>query len=331
MTLNLSQMNICICGSRLMIVKRPEGIILSLFTAVIFIIVIYHYSYSFFIIGDTEEYQFNFLQIESNPYPYGIEFIMPIVMSLIRYIGGDFRDFIFFSLTLWVPIVCWFAYLSVRKPIFLLTVFFFSSPWFIDNAAFLIRQYYAAYFFLFFIFSEKTSNKVLFFLLSVFSHLSSIIWLLGYTIIFIRIAKRKKILVTIFIFSMACFFISSQVFSLFIQLVNTISTYGLPDVFARKIAFYNSDMNSVQVGLFRMSLSLIILTISFLILYLINLDEKKMNFISFIFFNASFFLMFSWNIVSASRLGFWSYYFSVPILCFLINYILELTPKKRSV
>ncbi|PTT56603.1 hypothetical protein DBR13_05190, partial [Aeromonas sp. HMWF015] len=48
---------------------------------------------------------YNFNEIHQYPFPYGVEVITPLIMWVVSFFGGDFRDFIFICLAIWTPMI----------------------------------------------------------------------------------------------------------------------------------------------------------------------------------------------------------------------------------
>ncbi|EAT8922683.1 EpsG family protein [Salmonella enterica] len=320
-------------GKILMINKNQyKGyyLILSFFLTLIFALRFFYFShYEILLVSDTLEYYNNFSDIENDLFPYGLEILMPILMFFIKAIGGNFYDFLFFVLTLWLPLIFIIIYRSCYNPLFFIIVFYFLTSFFYMNAVLIIRQYISGVFFIYCMLFAYQHKKISLFLafLSILSHSYAIVWLIVVGRWFRNFITNKIILSVIIPISL--FAVSFSFSSYQLQSVSSfLLQYNMPGLLQRKIQYYNNNNDPVESV---SNISLILVDIIF-ILSIINLLKQKNEFVlklsSLLIFNSFCFIMLGSNIVSASRFGFWSYYFSIPSLVILLYYCLNLVKDK---
>lgn len=294
----------------------------SLLFISIYIAVCFIHSNSFIFMSDTLQYQQRYDEINNILLPYGIEFVVPIIMYTVRFLGGDFRDFIFFSLMLWLPILFYgWRYIGL---LFIIISVFFLSRFFVDNSTLLIRQYYAALFYIMWVFIDKKKSflRNIMALLAVTSHLSAIFW------IFLSLEwVRKKLssiyfIIPIFVFVVIVFFIKVDFISPFINFILGISDSINISELTRKVSFYSSeeleDILPVKPTLLYLSLFIFIVACVFNILKIENgaiLPRCELLLIM----QSALIIIFKDNVVLANRIGFFPYFFSIPILVFYFS------------
>lgn len=290
---------------------------------IIFIFVSYVFSLNFEVKGDTQEYLHAFNLIEFIPFPWGLEFVTSGIMWFINFIGGEFRLFLFVCLLMWSPVV-FYAVLSAKNNTILFLIYiFFLLPIFMGNVLFLIRQFHAALFFLFFIFYINKSNGhklTSFFLmfLSIFSHISAVLWIVLFSKR-VRVFLGNPICAFFIVFiSFLIFFMQVDVITLLVGfLTDLFSILGF-DVIGRKLLFYSSgeSLNVSSVGYPFIVLSFCTVFFSMFLLVKYRTDNP----IFLLALTQSLLLIvFSDNVVAGNRFGFFSYYFSLPLIVFLIS------------
>lgn len=298
----------------------------SLLFITIYIAVCFIHSNNFDFTSDTLQYQQRYDEINKVLFPYGIEFVVPIIMYIIKFLGGDFRDFIFFSLMLWLPVLfCGWRYIGF---LFIVISVFFLSKFFVDNATLLIRQYYSALFYIVWIFIDKKNsllrNTVA--LLAVTSHLSAIFWI----VLSLECVRKRfssiYFIIPIFFLVMVIFFIKVDFISPFINFILGISDAINISEITRKVNFYSSeeseDILPVKSTLLYISLLIFIVTCIFKILKIERgaiLPRCELLLIV----QSALIIVFKDNVVLANRIGFFPYFFSIPILVFYFSMIMR--------
>lgn len=304
---------------------------------VIFMSILFSCSYIFIsiwhvenvvLIADTLEYKYNFDFIYSDPFPYGIEIIVPSIMYFVKSLGGDFKGFMLLSLLVWLHMVI-YAVFSVKKSLFFIIVpFFFMSFVFLNNSTFLIRQYYSAFFFIIWLFrkNKKDILSCILVLLSCMSHISSIVWFIVCTRFFMRILYRKYIVGTFFIFVLTSLLSGFSFFSYFIDKMVFFSSMVNLNEINRKVAFYVGDntVNVLPVPLLPLLIAIFLFLLSTYTIYKIRTLNTVSTYMSclcsLIFFQSGIFILLKDNLIMANRVGFFSYYFSIPAVCILLSF-----------
>lgn len=278
----------------------------------------YNWSQSIPITKDTLEYQYNFNDIFNKPFPYGIEFIQPLFMYIIKALGGGFRDFIYASYLLWLPVIIHLAK-SIKKPYNFIVLMFFFSDYFGLNAAFLIRQYYSAVFFLCYLYLYSKGNKLYYFfiLLSLFSHLSSLTWFIVSSNCFVNSIKSKCKFFIFFIMVMIFSYIN--IFEITIAFFEKLTQYIDFDVINRKLFYYtlNENKHDVNVPLKYFLFAFFSFFISYYALIKLDYCNKiYLKILSIIMMQSFFIIIFHENLILANRLGFFVFFFYVPSILY---------------
>ncbi|WP_219927969.1 hypothetical protein, partial [Aeromonas sp. HMWF015] len=81
------------------------SLLLAIINVIVYISFCGYFSMNSDFHGDTIEYMYNFNEIHQYPFPYGVEVITPLIMWVVSFFGGDFRDFIFICLAIWTPMI----------------------------------------------------------------------------------------------------------------------------------------------------------------------------------------------------------------------------------
>lgn len=283
--------------------------------------------------GDTLEYMYNFNEIQQYPFPYGVEFLTPIMMWVVSYLGGSFRDFIFICLLFWTPIVFLLGYYSRSNFLFIGVFFYFLTPLFIDNAVFLIRQYNAALFYILFLLynKRKDPSKLVSFgllLLSFSSHLSSVFWFMISNKITVRFFKHRLVFFIVFfpliLLALSGVDIISWVVDLIFKIANLFDFYEIN----RKLMFYSSSEYDAVAKVSNLA-ELIAFLLLFLSGYLFFLSQRNNGFIFFVFVQAMLVVLLKNNIAMANRFGFFAFYFSIPIFIVLVYHFKNIWIEKK--
>lgn len=293
------------------------GLVISLFFVSLYVIFAYYWSINIEIVSDTQEYFYFFQNIQNEIYPIDGEYFTFLFMWIINILGFDFREYIFFNSCLWIPFVFFMFYkgsnLEASKVnlIFFLIGLTFLLPHFFINLSYLIRQMNGFLFFLYFVvFGRGVFLRLLFFSLSITSHMSSML----YFIVFNKFS-------TIFIIKFKYYFF---ILVLLLKLTNFIDYFAdylfrltLNDALDRKLAILDS------VG-FNFNLTFVI--INFIIVFLIffiNFDNLKTiqykKIVCFVYVNSLVYILFSDNPILANRMAFSSFFFILPSLLIVVK------------
>lgn len=299
-------------------IKKILKILFTAFVISVYFCLSYNWSQSIPITKDTLEYQYNFNDIFNHPFPYGIEFIPPLFMYIIKLLGGDFRDFIFFSYLLWLPIIIHLS-ATIKKPLNLVILIYFFSDYFSLNAAFLIRQYYSAIFFLCYLYLYSKDNRLyyIFILLSLFSHLSSLIWFIISSNRFINFIKSRRKFFIFSIIVIILFYIDT--FETIIDIFEKLTQYIDINEINRKLFYYTQDKNKSDLNV-PLKYSFFAFFSFFISYYtLIKLEHcsnTSLKALSIITMQSFFIIIFHENLILANRLGFFVFFFYVPSILY---------------
>lgn len=282
------------------------------------------YSYTQSITGDVKNYYDIYQHIMVEPYPFGNEVILPLLMSIANYCGLSYYDFTFFRLLLWgIVIFNWSRHLN-KKGILVVFVFFvsFCIPPFLNSMIFLARQSLSLFFCFLALQYNNKIVKTIFITCMVCSHFGSFIWLFALFGIGARFVNSKKFIFTIIIMLMFNYFMKTDAASLLIKLL-TGDILPIPslirDLYAAKLGFYLYDQGDIKTSLSLYSTAIIFCTL--LILY-ISINKYRNGFndkIIYLYLLSSMLLaIFYSNDVLANRLGMASYFMVIPFFIFFI-------------
>lgn len=295
---------------------------LSLLFISIYVAVCFIHSNSFLFMSDTLQYQQRYDEINNILLPYGVEFVVPSIMYTVKFFGGDFRDFIFFSLILWLPILFYgWKYIGF---LFIIIAVFFLSRFFVDNSTLLIRQYYAALFYIMWIFMDKKNSclRITIALLAITSHLSALFWI----VLSLEWVRKKLVniyfIIPAFVFVVVVFFLKVDFISPFINFFLSISDSISVSELTRKVNFYSSEESEnilpVKPTLLYFSLFIFMVTCVFNVLK-IDKGEFLPRCELLLIVQSALIIIFKENVVLANRIGFFPYFFSIPILVFYFS------------
>lgn len=308
--------------------KNIEFFLSFLFTLLYVLACIWHVE-NVNIVSDTLEYKYNFDEIYSVPFPYGIEIITPLIMYCLKVSGFDFNLFLLFSVLIWLPIVI-YCVSNIKKSLFFAVApLFFLSFLFLNNASFLIRQFYAAFFFVIWLGRNKKLDLAGLFLiiLSSLSHLSSIVWFLASSGIVVRICCNRYILIFCSSFVLYALIIGFNFFNYFLDFILNFSSMVDFVELNRKVGFYLDGQNGAgsKIPILPLLIAILQFSISTYLLYK-NKERKResstLSFIGLVYFQSVCFLILNDNFIMANRVGFFTYYFSIPVVCALL-YLLK--------
>ncbi|HDZ8963316.1 TPA: EpsG family protein [Aeromonas dhakensis] len=308
------------------------SLLLAIINVIVYISFCGYFSMNSDFHGDTIEYMHNFNEIHQYPFPYGVEVLTPIIMWVVSFLGGDFRDFIFVCLVIWTPIVFLLGLYSRSNFLFIGVYFYFLTPLFINNAVFLIRQYNAAFFYIFFLLysNRKDTTKSVSFgllLLAFLSHLSSVFWFVISNKITIKFFKNRVIFFIVFSPLILLALSGVDIISWVVDLMFNISNLLDFSEINRKLMFYRSSEYEAVSKVNNLA-ELIAFSLLFFSGYLFLLSKKNDGFYFFVFSQALLVVLLKDNIVMANRFGFFAFYFSIPILMALIYLFKKLELEK---
>lgn len=293
----------------------PIRLLLIFAFSYLYILAIYNHTLlsPFKLESDYFQYYELYNSIDYNHDRFGTEIITPLIFNFSKEIGLNYYQFNLIFGFIWLaPII----YLSNKIKTIYLTLFLSSFFfYFINNYAFLFRQYLAFLFFIPFVFSH-TRKRWLFFVISILTHLSSLFFLF-----FSWLQFKKRI-----IYFIICFI------SIFIMILN-FNGYGFsktltdlipythlisPDL-QRKLSLLLRLENNVDPGGWKISL---LLSITILLHSIFITDDKeKFSILRAFFFSAIAALIFSDFKILSNRLGFIAYYFSIPYFFLVLSNI----------
>ncbi|HHW4400478.1 TPA: EpsG family protein [Aeromonas hydrophila] len=308
------------------------SLLLAIINVIVYISFCGYFSMNSDFHGDTIEYMYNFNEIHQHPFPYGVEVLTPIMMWVVSFLGGDFRDFIFVCLVIWTPIVFLLGLYSRSNFLFVGIYFYFLTPLFINNAVFLIRQYNAAFFYIFFLLysNRKDTTKSVSFgllLLAFLSHLSSVFWFVISNKITIKFFKNRVIFFIVFFPLILLALSGVDIISWVVDLMFNISNLLDFSEINRKLMFYRSSEYEAVSKLNNLA-EFISFSLLFFSGYLFLFSKNNDGFYFFVFSQALLVVLLKDNIVMANRFGFFAFYFSIPILMVLIYLFKKLELKK---
>ncbi|MFQ1802254.1 EpsG family protein [Aeromonas veronii] len=282
------------------------------------------YSYNQALIGDVKNYYDVYQQIGYEPYPFGSEVFLPLLMSLANYCGLSYYDFTFFRLLLWGWVILSWSDNLKKKGVLVVCIFFvsFCIPPFLNSMIFLARQSLSLFFCFLAMQFRSRIVKSIFVICMLFSHFGSVFWLLAILGVGVGFVNSRK-----FIFSIICIltinvFLKTDAASLLIHFL-TSDILPIPsiikDIYSAKLGFYLYDQGEIKTTL---SLySTMIIFISLLILY-VSIDKVRSVFcgkVIYLYLLSSMFLaLFYSNDVLANRLGMASYFMVIPFFVFFI-------------
>lgn len=236
---------------------------------------------------------------------FGSEIFLPFAFNFSNRLGLDFYSFVFVFGFFWLlPILAISKKIKTKYLAFYFSFFLF---YFVNDYAFLMRQYFAFLFFLAYLYLNNNS-RYLFLLLAITSHISALLFLVFSLINF----KNRKAYYIVFIIAVAIFILnlSGVGFSNILTVVSKsdIGSYDLQ----RKLGLVERLNSDVEPGGFKNYIILIIsMSIHMTYLYL---GGKNNKLLLVFFFGAVISLLFSDFKILSNRFGFSAYYFSLPYL-----------------
>lgn len=299
----------------------------SIFFSIVFFYFSYKESQNIYLYDDTLQYYYAFLNIRSNPFPYGVEIITPIYMQIVSFLGLSFYQFIFICYLSWLPILIWFIYQAKKRPLLIFVPLFFLTHFFYDNAAFLVRQYLSCVFFFIYVYlHNKNSNyKYCFFIISFFTHISSVILFLIYYLVnflFFRLNVSIRVCSIVISFIVTLSLLSGiDLSQVIIKIIlSNMDKINLDDLM-RKALYYNSDdlSSSTNINV------LILIVAQFYLVTLLLIFNKISNIkvlkaLLFFYVNIFLFLMLRNTVVLSTRVGFLSFYFVIPSFIIILSF-----------
>lgn len=305
--------------------------------SLLFILISFYLTYNMELIGDNQNYYNIYNNINDDPFPFIFEFITSFLMLLSKKIGLDYFTFSFIKILLFIPAIIILDYKLLKKKPFLSTLFLISFlyPPFIDMMIFLTRQSLSINFLIFSIVAKKNTAKYIWYIVSIFTHISSIIFLpaLLFTSIIYSFFKNKIIMLLILVNIFIGYFYKISLVDFVFYIFNTFGDYMpsfLQDNISRKIGFYSIYNSEDFDPLSTLRLIFIILT---LIIFILTKNNKFHNNITQVKFLCTWWisiLLFSFlltNNMMATRTGFFSYYFCISIFIISISYLTKKNQK----
>lgn len=251
---------------------------------------------------------------------FGLEVVTPILFFLAKKLGLNFYDFVFvYSVFYLIPILILSNYIKIKFRIF---YFLFFIIWFVPNNTFLLRQYLSFYFLiLYFNFhnDHKYTGRALL-LLSILTHLSAIMfWVFS----LINIKKRSGYLMLSGA-SVVLYFLQITVFTWqesMMKLLLWLASFDLGGDFNRKIIGQISSMQVDElIGVSSILNSSVICLAATLHSVIIFKHGETSKLMKVFFITAIINLMFASLAVFSNRVGFVSYFFSIPYLMLVLSH-----------
>lgn len=275
------------------------------------------------IVGDTERYHGYYMNLAYEPYPFKLEFVVNIFMHLSSILGGGFSFFVFIVFALWSGVVYWLCLRSFTSPLFFIMMLFFFTPYFFDNAVFLIRQYICVVFFIYAVFTRSRVVSLILAFLSLGSHSFFLyLWLVSRS----RVSKM--------IFSTASRVVGG-VLLIAVMLLHIDVGGVLVKTMYNSLGGMSWAIDRKLVGMMELvgekdyALSPLVVGINFLVLLMFvfrggkAVDEASpiRSLLSISLFSSFLFFIFLGLPVLANRLAFVTYFLSVPSLFFCMYYL----------
>lgn len=291
------------------------------FLVLSFYIVACFYSVYFVdISSDTLHYLNNYNNIAQNPYPFGYELGLSILMWLCSFVGMSFDWFLITTLMLWVPFIYVFTNRYVDNVVMLLSSLFFITPFFIENALFLIRNYVALSLFISAMVVCGNLKRYTLLAMSVITHFSIIILVILLSKhVYNLILRNRTISWCLLSIAVLCmiFVTSSEI----ISIINLEVLKGvLPQDIYRKVSFYNS---ANEYGAANNMIILISIFASVLVILNKSETEYDMRFSTLVFAQCLICIALSNVGILSNRLGIIGFLFSIPISCFYLSKLMK--------
>lgn len=291
---------------------------------IIFILIpsCFYYAYNQSIYGDIKNYYEIYNSLNVEPYPFGMEFMLPIIMKLFSSWGFTYYDFTFVRLLLWgLIIILWTQRLNERRVIFfMLFIVSFCVPPFFNSMIFLSRQSLSLQFCFLAMLIAFRPVKLFFIIGMIFSHFASIIWLLPMTGIGVGLVNTRKFISLIFIILIINVTLKADLASDVIYLLSS-DIIPVPlfikDILATKLGFYLYDQTIIVSALSEVSIAFILFTLIILFFSIPFTNkgfDEKITCIYLI--SAMLLVLFYNNDVMANRLGMVAYFMVIPFLVY---------------
>ena len=294
---------------------NKSGIFLGFLFSIVYFILSLYWSGKVEIYSDTLEYYYAYSNIENIILPWSLEYFTSVLMYVCNYFGGGFRDYLLINYLLWLPLVFYIFYKS-KTDVFLFFIgLFFLTYLFFLNASFLIRQFNAVLFLFYLLIVSNFRFKILFLILSLTSHLSSLFFLIFYfKKISIYILKFRKIIFLIFC-GLLIFDFGSLVDFLLDFSNNAIGLKGFDRKFSG-VQSYVGQNNSTKY---------IFVVLNFIIIIIICFSNKfqessKLNkLFALILTSSMLYVLLRNEPILANRIAFLSYSFIIPVILLVLR------------
>lgn len=265
--------------------------------------------------------------ILNNPFPFYFEMVNSGIMYFFKIVGLDFFVYTFLKLLIFIP-----AFILIDRKIInnnIISIFFLIStlyPPFIEMMIFLSRQSLSINFLIFCLLSSDKKRSWFWFLLSVMTHISSLIYFpfLTFTHKLFKFLVSKTCAIFLLVFLFYGYFHLS-LSSIIIELIDK-NLHYFPEIIRHnvnmKIGFYYvSDNNFDELSILR--LMFIVINILF---FLFLFDERtKYNLlqeriIGIYIYSLVFLILVIDTSIMAMRVGFFSYFFCISWFIIYLNF-----------
>lgn len=292
------------------------GFILGVSFSFIYILASFYWASHVEIIGDRLEYFYKFSNIVNDPFPWSLEYFTSSLMWLVNWLGLDFRGFLFVNYIIWLPVVYTLFYKS-EKDIFLLLIgIFFLTYLFFIGSSYLIRQYSAFMFFIYYYFSENKKIKYISLGLALFSHLSSILFILLSTRKISSLIMRFRKVIFIF-FIPLCFFDFVLYFKQFSQFISSKVNFVS---FESKVAGANQYIDGLDLSV-QTTFVVLNLVIIFAICFSRKgcFEKRLLPIFSLILISSMLYVILRNEPIMANRVAFVTFSFIIPSLILVLR------------
>lgn len=287
-----------------------------LFVSFLFFYIIFAYSsvVQAPLIGDTLDYFYGFNDSTNNISRYGIEFIIPLIMYVIKAMGLEFEVFLFVTVMLWLPAI--FKLANSRDDVLFSAIIyiFFLSPFFFGNAVFLIRQYCGLALVVWSLYAHERNSKLVLLCLSVFCHLSMIILIVMLFKPLRNVITSKRNIVAATILLLLIKVAGIGLSDVIIKGISFILDIGLSvSEIDRKLLFYLGE-DGADAALSRTVVGVNVLAIA---IYVFRPTVRQVNVddVFLLMLGSSLLLLLLSDIpILANRAGALSYFFNIPFL-----------------
>ena len=104
-----------------------KALSISFFFVSFYVVSCYYWSHNITISRDTKVYYDAYLNIVNVANPFGVEFVLSLIMNICNFLGMTFRELLLVLLLLWTPVICFLSYNSKKYPILIFASLFYIS------------------------------------------------------------------------------------------------------------------------------------------------------------------------------------------------------------